>query len=57
MEPTKHYERVLGSIRGDAPGPTVIAMTGIHGNEKAGVEAGLRVLAWLEEHRPAICGD
>jgi len=32
-------------------------MTGIHGNEKAGVEAGLRVLAWMETHQPTIRGE
>lgn len=56
IEPPKHYDRILGSQRGAQPGPTVIAMTGIHGNEKAGVEAGLRVLAWIAEHRPPIRG-
>ncbi|HEU5058033.1 MAG TPA: succinylglutamate desuccinylase/aspartoacylase family protein [Kofleriaceae bacterium] len=37
----------LGSVRGDAAGPTLILVGGLHGNEPAGVEASRRVLARL----------
>jgi succinylglutamate desuccinylase len=41
--------RVLGRVRGDAPGPTLVALGAIHGNEPAGVHAANRVLSSLEE--------
>jgi len=38
-----HTQRILkhfiGDVRGDKPGPTIIAIAGIHGNEPTGVEA------------------
>lgn len=39
--------RVLGRIRGEAPGPTLVVVAGMHGNELGGVEAVRRVLARL----------
>lgn len=39
--------RVLGRIEGAAPGPTLILVGGLHGNEPAGVKALLRVLPRL----------
>lgn len=41
----RHY---LGDIRGEADGPTVIAIAGIHGNEPSGVIAIQRVIEALE---------
>ena len=40
--------RVLGRVRGEEPGPTLIALGAIHGNEPAGVHAANRVLATLD---------
>jgi succinylglutamate desuccinylase len=47
------YRRVLGRLSGAAPGPCVIVLGGIHGNEPAGIEAALRVRdrLGLVEHR------
>ena len=42
-------KHVLGSYDGGRPGPTVLALGGLHGNEPAGVEAAKRVLARLEQ--------
>lgn len=46
-------DRVLGRFRGSLPGPTLLCVGGVHGNEPAGVLALRRVLAGLaprEEH-------
>jgi predicted deacylase len=45
----------LGRLRGERPGPTLILIGGIHGNEPAGVEACRRVLGRIEEG--AIAGE
>lgn len=42
-------DRVLGSYDAGLPGPMVIACSATHGNEPAGVEAALSVLAQLRE--------
>lgn len=51
------FPRVLARRRGDAPGPTLLAIAGLHGNEPAGVEAATRVLAALEARSPALRGE
>ena len=38
------YERVIGRLVGDEPGPTILITVGLHGNEHAGPAAGRRVL-------------
>lgn len=48
----RRYPRVLGRRPGRAPGRTVVISGGIHGNEPAGVEAALRVLAQLPDVLP-----
>ncbi len=40
--------RVLGRVNGSAPGPSVVAIGGLHGNEPAGALAIARVFAQLE---------
>lgn len=40
--------RLIGRILGDMPGPTVILLGGVHGNEPAGVQALQEVLALLQ---------
>jgi succinylglutamate desuccinylase len=42
-------DRVMGRVRAAAPGPTLICVGGLHGNEPAGVLALRRILASLEE--------
>jgi succinylglutamate desuccinylase len=49
--------RIIGRITGQRPGPTMIVMTGIHGNEGAGHRAGKRLLASLERGPADLCGD
>ncbi len=52
-----HVPRVVASLRGEAAGPTLLAIAGVHGNEPAGLEAAARVLATLEARGPAIRGE
>lgn len=46
-------EWVLGCLRGARPGPTLVCIGGIHGNEPAGVQALRRVLARYVVRGPA----
>lgn len=46
--PARAPDRVLGRVRGAEPGPTLVALGAIHGNEPAGVRAAERVLARLD---------
>lgn len=48
---------LIASIRGSLPGPTLIILGGIHGNEPAGVLAADRVRLRLEERRAALRGE
>ena len=56
VEATPRRERVFGRHVGDRGGPTLIVMTGLHGNETAGGAAARRVLDALERQRPAVRG-
>jgi predicted deacylase len=49
--------RVLGRLRGGRPGPTLIAVGGIHGNETAGIFALQRVLAALWSREAHLSGE
>lgn len=48
--------RLLGTVSGEAAGPTVVVTGGLHGNEPAGVLAALEVLERLEPLRHALRG-
>jgi hypothetical protein len=48
--------RWLGSYEGDRPGPTMIVVGGIHGNEPGGVLAVRRVLDELQRRRAPLRG-
>ncbi len=50
-------DRVLGTLHGPRPGPTLIALGGMHGNETAGIIALRRVLASLFHRRNLFSGD
>jgi succinylglutamate desuccinylase len=50
-------QRELGRHAGDAAGPMLIAVGGIHGNEPAGTEAARRVLARLSKGDLRFRGD
>jgi Succinylglutamate desuccinylase / Aspartoacylase family len=49
-------DRLLGRIDGDAHGPTLLCVAGIHGNEPAGVHAVRRVLGALYDRRADMSG-
>lgn len=48
--------RVIDEMRGPAPGPTLILVGGVHGNEPAGVVAAHRVLARLRDSGHSLAG-
>ena len=50
-------EHLIGNIRGALPGPTLIILGGIHGNEPAGVLAATRVLPRLKERKALLRGE
>lgn len=49
------HERLIGDLRGERPGPTLVCVGGVHGNEPAGVLALERVVASLAK-RGLGCG-
>ncbi|MBX3214776.1 MAG: succinylglutamate desuccinylase/aspartoacylase family protein [Labilithrix sp.] len=49
--------REIGRVVGDAPGPTLIVIAGIHGNERAGVGAVRRALATLTRRQGRVMGE
>ena len=49
--------RVLGRVRGTRPGPTLLAVAGMHGNEPAGILGLRRVLQALEGREASVCGE
>ena len=51
------YRRKLGAYRGAEPGPLVLCIGGIHGNEPSGIGAARSVLADLERRRPPFRGE
>ncbi|HET6853736.1 MAG TPA: succinylglutamate desuccinylase/aspartoacylase family protein, partial [Pyrinomonadaceae bacterium] len=48
---------LIASIRGSLPGPTLIILGGIHGNEPAGVLAANRVRLRMQQRRAALRGE
>lgn len=50
-------ERVIGRFGGQSPGPVVISIGGLHGNEPAGVRASRNVLQQLGRIRPRFSGE
>lgn len=49
--------REIGRVVGEQPGPTLIAVAGIHGNERAGTRSARRVIATLERRRSVVRGE
>jgi hypothetical protein len=49
--------REIGRVVGDLPGPTLIVVAGIHGNEKAGTRAARRVVHILERRKSVVRGE
>ncbi len=54
---TMSFERELGRARGDAPGPTLIVIAGVHGNEHGGAFAVRRVFDRLALDRTELSGE
>lgn len=52
----RRFKRVVGAYDRGRPGPTVVVMGGIHGNEPGGVLAAERVLRRLGEEQPPFSG-
>ena len=50
-------EHIIGRILGDSVGPSIIVMTGIHGNEPAGLQAAERVLETIRRNGIALNGE
>jgi succinylglutamate desuccinylase len=48
-------DRVIGAVRGDAAGPTLIVVAGVHGNEPAGIYAARAALGGL--HAGEVRGE
>lgn len=49
--------RCLGVLRGAAPGPTLVVVAGVHGNEPAGVEGVRRALRGMEAAGGLAAGE
>lgn len=49
--------RVLGQVGGERPGPTLIGVGALHGNEPAGVTALSKAVARLREHAGTLGGE
>jgi predicted deacylase len=56
-EPLVVEEREVGRLVGRSSGPTLIIITGIHGNEPAGIFAARRVIKKLAKAEVPICGE
>lgn len=50
-------KHIIASVRGSLPGPTLVILGGIHGNEPAGVLAIDRVLPRIKERKALLRGD
>src|SRR5262245_38429844 len=49
--------RVIDRMGGAEPGPTLLVIAGVHGNEPAGVSAARRALAALRSSRCPVAGE
>lgn len=50
-------QREIAAIKGDRPGPGIVFIGGMHGNEPTGVLALYRVMQQLEQLRPLLSGN
>lgn len=50
-------KRIIGSVEGELPGPTVVVLAGMHGNESAGVDAISNVIRTLQDIETPIKGE
>ena len=56
IEAKTQDDRILGVIEGNPAGPTVVVVTGLHGNESAGVDAAQNIFNMLDGIQPQIDG-
>lgn len=57
LEQYIEVDRMIGHIRGDLPGPTMIFLGGMHGNEPSGVFALQKVVDELKEKKTPFRGN
>ena len=57
LDQSIEVDRIIGHIRGEQPGPTLIFLGGMHGNESSGVFALRKVIDDLEERNISISGS
>ncbi len=57
LDKTIQVDRIIGHIAGSQPGPTVVFIGGIHGNEPSGIFALHRIIDHLKDKRNTISGD
>ena len=55
--PQHNLPRVVGHLRGDLAGPTLLIIASLHGNEPAGLQAAQRVFARLAAHSVEVRGE
>lgn len=56
MTDEQRFERIVGSYDRGIPGPMIVIVAGIHGNEPAGVQAARRVIDALQRDRLPLRG-
>jgi len=56
-QPYRSYRRIVGRHHSERPGPSIVVVAGIHGNEAAGIVALERVFKTLGNIRPTFSGD
>ena len=57
LNKTIQVDRIIGHVAGNRPGPTVVFIGGIHGNEPSGIFALHRIIDQLRDRRNIISGD
>ncbi len=57
LEDGEPLRRVIGQVTGAQPGPTLICLGGVHGNEPAGVRGLSRVFDRLARDQIPLCGE
>ncbi|MGI9626163.1 MAG: succinylglutamate desuccinylase/aspartoacylase family protein [Longimicrobiales bacterium] len=55
--PAPGAERVVGWVRGEVPGPLLLCVGGLHGNESAGVDAMGAVVRQISARKDRLRGD
>jgi succinylglutamate desuccinylase len=56
LEGEEPLRRIVGRVEGKSPGPTLVCIAGLHGNEPAGIEAQRRVFLSLDETNADLKG-